>query len=557
MGEFKRTLVTSALPYANGPLHIGHIAGAYLPGDIFVRYSRLKGDDIVYICGTDEYGVPITISADKEGKTPQDIVDHFYPIIKNSFEKLGIKFDNFSRTTNPIHTETAQDFFLKFIEKDYLVKRESEQWFDPEKNMFLPDRYVTGTCPECGHEGAKGDQCEVCGKWYESVDLKNPISQLSGKTPILRKTTHWYMKFNEFQESLKDFIDTRKNWKNNVINYCKGWLDEGLEERAVTRDLDWGIPVPLEDADGKKIYVWFEAVLGYISATKEWAQKKGDPSLWEKYWKSEESRLIHFIGKDNIYFHALMFPAMLMGYGGYVLEDEIPANEFLNLKGSKLSTSRDHAVWLHEYLELFPPDPLRYVLAANAPEGKDTDFSWADFQSKNNNELADILGNFIHRTVTFVHKYFDGKIPARSELNESDKKLLSEIEKSVSKTGEAFSRFKVRDAVKYMMDLARAGNKYFNENEPWVTRKNDEERCATTLNMSLQAIKTLAVIAAPIIPFTSEKIWNILNLSETLNWKQAGVTDLKAGHELNIPEVLFAKIEDEIIEEQELKLEDR
>jgi len=321
MGEFKRTLVTSALPYANGPLHIGHIAGAYLPGDIFVRYSRLKGDDIVYICGTDEYGVPITISADKEGKTPQDIVDHFYPIIKDSFEKLGIKFDNFSRTTNPIHTETAQDFFLKFIEKDYLVKRESEQWFDPEKNMFLPDRYVTGTCPECGHEGAKGDQCEVCGKWYESIDLKNPISQLSGKTPILRKTTHWYMKFNEFQESLKDFIDTRKNWKNNVINYCKGWLDEGLEERAVTRDLDWGIPVPLEEAEGKKIYVWFEAVLGYISATKEWAQKKGDPSLWEKYWKSEESRLIHFIGKDNIYFHALMFPAMLMGYGGYVLEE--------------------------------------------------------------------------------------------------------------------------------------------------------------------------------------------------------------------------------------------
>ena len=364
------------------------------------------------------------------------------------------------------------------------------------------------------------------------------------------------MKFNEFQESLKDFIDTRKNWKNNVINYCKGWLDEGLEERAVTRDLDWGIPVPLEEAEGKKIYVWFEAVLGYISATKEWAQKKGDPALWEKYWKSEESRLIHFIGKDNIYFHALMFPAMLMGYGGYVLEDEIPANEFLNLKGSKLSTSRNHAVWLHDYLELFPPDPLRYVLAANAPEGKDTDFSWADFQSKNNNELADILGNFIHRTVTFVHKYFDSKVPARSELNESDKKLLSEIEKSVSKTGEAFSRFKVRDAVKYMMDLARAGNKYFNENEPWVTRKSDERRCATTLNMSLQAIKTLAVIAAPIIPFTSEKIWNILNLSETLSWEQAGVTDLKAGHELNTPEVLFAKIEDEMIEEQELKLED-
>ena len=554
MGEFKRTLVTSALPYANGPIHIGHIAGAYLPGDIFVRYSRLKGDDIVYICGTDEYGVPITISAEKEGKSPQDFVDHFYPIIKDSFEKLGISFDNFSRTSNPIHTETAQDFFLKLLEKDYLVKRESEQWYDPEKNMFLPDRYVTGDCPECGHEGAKGDQCEVCGKWYEAVELKNPISQLSGKTPILRKTTHWYMKFNEFQDSLKEFINTRKDWKNNVINYCKGWLDEGLEERAVTRDLDWGIPVPLEEAEGKKIYVWFEAVLGYISATKEWAEKKGDPSLWEKYWKSEDSRLIHFIGKDNIYFHALMFPAMLMGYGGYVLEDDIPANEFLNLKGSKLSTSRNHAVWLHEYLEAFPPDPLRYILAANAPEGKDTDFSWADFQSKNNNELADILGNFVHRTLSFVHKYFDGKVPAQSELNESDGVLLSHIEESILKTGEAFSRFKVRDAVKHMMDLARAGNKYFNENEPWVTRRSDEERCATTLNISLQSIKTLAVIAAPIIPFTSEKIWNILNLSETLNWAQAGVNDLKAGHDLNTPEVLFEKIEDEQIEEQEQKL---
>ena len=554
MGKFVRTLVTSALPYANGPLHIGHIAGAYLPGDIFVRYNRLKGNDIVYICGTDEYGVPITISAEKEGKTPQDIVDHFYPIIKDSFDKLGIIFDNFSRTSNPIHTETAQDFFLKFLEKDLLVKRESEQWYDPEKKMFLPDRYVTGSCPECGHEGAKGDQCEVCGKWYESVELKDPISLLSGKTPVLKKTTHWYMKFNEFQDRLKEFIDTRKDWKNNVINYCNGWLDEGLEERAITRDLDWGIPVPLDDAEGKKIYVWFEAVLGYISSTKEWAEKKGDPSLWEKYWKSEDTRLIHFIGKDNIYFHALMFPAMLMGYGGYVLEDDIQANEFLNLKGSKLSTSRNHAVWLHEYLEAFPPDPLRYILAANAPEGKDTEFSWADFQSKNNNELADILGNFIHRTLTFVHKYFDGKVPVQSKLNKSDGVLLKHIEEAVSKTGEAFSTFKVRNAVKHMMDLARAGNKYFNENEPWLTRKSDIERCATTLNMSLQSIKTLAVIAAPIIPFTSEKIWKFLNLSETLNWEQAGVTDLKAGHVLNIPEVLFKKIEDEQIEEQEQKL---
>jgi len=427
MGDFKRTLVTAALPYANGPLHIGQIAGAYLPADIFVRYSRLAGKDILFMCGTDEYGVPITITADKTGKTPQEIVDHFYSLIKDSFDNFGISFDNFSRTSAPIHTETAQEFFLKLLEKDFLVKRDSEQWFDTDKNMFLPDRYVTGTCPQCGSDDAKGDQCEVCGKWYESVDLIDPVSQLSGKTPVLKKTTHWYMRFDKFQDQLSEFLDSRSHWKANVMNYCRGWLKEGLEERAVTRDLDWGVPVPLEEAEGKKIYVWFEAVLGYISATKEWAQQQGKPDLWEEYWKSDDTRLIHFIGKDNIYFHALMFPAMLMGHGGYVLEDDVPANEFLNFKGRKLSTSKNYAVWLHEYLENFEPDPLRYVLAANAPEGKDSDFSWQDFQSKNNNELADIFGNFVHRTITFAHKYFDGKVPAAPDLSDIDTELLNRI----------------------------------------------------------------------------------------------------------------------------------
>ena len=556
MGDFKRTLVTSALPYANGPLHIGQIAGAYLPGDIFVRYSRLKGDEIIYICGTDEYGVPITISAEKSGTTPQAVVDHYYPLIKKSFEDFGISFDNFSRTSLPVHTETAQDFFTKFMEKGYLVKRESEQWFDTEKKMFLPDRYVTGTCPQCGSDDAKGDQCEVCGKWYDSIELKNPVSQLSGKTPELKKTWHWYMKFGDFQERLKEFIESHSHWKANVINYCRGWLEEGLEERAVTRDLDWGIPVPLDDAEGKKIYVWFEAVLGYISSTKEWAQKQGDPGLWEKYWKSDDTRLIHFIGKDNIYFHALMFPAMLMGYGGYVLEDNIPANEFLNLKGSKLSTSKNHAVWLHEYLQNFSPDPLRYALAANAPEGKDSDFTWAEFQSKNNNELADILGNFVHRTVTFVHKYFEGKVPPSSELSESDKKLILQLKESTQIVGEAYGEFRVKDAVKGWMNLARSGNKYFNENEPWVTLKSDPERCSTAINHAVQTIKTLAVLASPVIPFTSEKIWSMLNLDMEISWSEAGHVDIDAGHKLNEPTILFRKIEDEQIEAEESKLSD-
>lgn len=554
MGEFKRTLVTAALPYANGPLHIGQIAGAYLPADIFVRYSRLVGTDIIFMCGTDEYGVPITITAEKTGKTPQEVVDYYYAVIKDSFEKFGISFDNFSRTSAPIHTETAQDFFLKILEQDYLVKRDSEQWFDTDKKMFLPDRYVTGTCPQCGNEDAKGDQCEVCGKWYESVDLINPVSQLSGETPVLKKTTHWYMRFDKFQDKLSEFLDSRSHWKANVLNYCRGWLEEGLEERAVTRDLDWGVPVPLDGAKGKKIYVWFEAVLGYISATKEWAIQQGKPDLWEEYWKSNDTRLIHFIGKDNIYFHALMFPAMLMGYEGFVLQDNVPANEFLNLKGRKLSTSKNYAVWLHEYLENFEPDPLRYVLAANAPEGKDADFSWSDFQSKNNNELADIFGNFVHRTITFAHKYFDGKVPAASELTEIDSKLLKRIEESAILVGDAYSRFKVKEALRKLMDLAKECNKYFNENEPWLTRKSDIKKCATTINISLQAVKTLAVLAAPILPTTSDKIRQMLKIPEEFKWSDAGVADLKEGDELGEAVVLFTKFDDEIIEAEELKL---
>ncbi|MCK4966121.1 methionine--tRNA ligase, partial [bacterium] len=477
----ERYLVTSALPYANGPIHLGHIAGAYLPADIFVRYQRMKKQDVIFICGTDEHGVPITITAKNENSTPQQVVDKYYKIQKTSFEQLGISFDNFSRTSYKLHYETSQEIFLTLYKKNYLAEKKIKQFYCTHDKMFLSDRYVEGICPHCQTPGARGDQCEACGKWIEQTTLTEPQCKLCGNAPEIRETKHWFFKFGEFQDKLKKWINAKKDWKENVINFCNGWFNEGLQDRAVTRDLDWGIPVPLDEAKGKVLYVWFDAPIGYISSTKEWAQKKGDPDLWKKYWMNENTKLIHFIGKDNIVFHAIFFPAMLMGCGDYVIPENVPANEFLNIEGSKLSTSKNYAVWLNDYLDKFPPDPLRYCLSTILPESKDSDFSWKTLQARNNYELADILGNFINRTFIFAQKYFDNKIPQPSELRQEDRAMLETCRKSYGTVGGYIEKYQMRNAVKEMMDVARAANKYFNDEGPWKTVKDDKERCAATI----------------------------------------------------------------------------
>ena len=554
----KRYLITSALPYANGPLHLGHIAGAYLPADIYVRYLKLKGKEVAFICGSDEHGVPITLRARKEGVTPQDIVDKYHEMIKKAFTEFGIDFDIYHRTSSKLHHETASDFFKTMYDKGEFIEKEEEQYYDEKEQQFLADRYIIGTCPKCGYEEAYGDQCEKCGSSLSPKELENPKSRLSGNSPILRKTKHWYLPLDKYQnEWLEEWIDShKKDWKSNVYGQCKSWLNGGLQPRAVTRDLDWGVPVPVEGSEGKVLYVWFDAPIGYISATKAWAEENN--KNWKDYWQSDDSRLIHFIGKDNIVFHCLIFPSMLKAHGDYILPDNVPANEFLNLEGDKLSTSRNWAVWIHEYLQDFPgkQDVLRYTICANSPEQKDNDFTWKDFQNRNNNELVAILGNFINRTLVLTHKYYGGSVPERGSLTGFDKDTLAEmavIQKNLEKSIESF-RF--REAVKIAMDLSRLGNKYLADTEPWKVIKTDEERVKTIMNISIQISAALSIIIEPFLPFTADKLRKFLNISK-LTWDLAGSDSIiEAGHTINKAKLLFDKIEDEAIEKQIQKLMD-
>ncbi len=552
--KFKRTTVTSALPYANGPVHIGHLAGVYVPADIYVRYLRLKKEDVLFIGGSDEHGVPITIRAKKEGITPQDVVDRYHKIIKDSFEEFGISFDVYGRTTSEVHCETASEFFRTLYDKGEFVEKTSMQYYDEEAHTFLADRYITGECPHCHAEGAYGDQCEKCGTSLSPTDLINPKSAISGSKPVMRETKHWYLPLDKHEAWLRQWIlEDHKEWRNNVYGQCKSWLDMGLQPRAVSRDLDWGIPVPVEGAEGKVLYVWFDAPIGYISNTKELL-----PDSWEKWWKDPETRLVHFIGKDNIVFHCIVFPAMLKAEGSYILPDNVPSNEFLNLEGDKISTSRNWAVWLHEYLRDFPgkQDVLRYVLTANAPETKDNDFTWKDFQARNNNELVAVYGNFVNRALQLTQKYYDGVVPACGELTEYDRQTLDEFKDVKTKVEELLDAFKFRDAQKEAMNLARIGNKYIADSEPWKVVKTDPERVKTVIYISLQLTANLAIAFEPFLPFSSEKLRKMLNM-ESFEWNRLGRTDLLvSGHQLAKPELLFEKIEDDVIEAQVQKLLD-
>lgn len=552
--KFKRTLVTTALPYANGPVHIGHLAGVYVPADIYTRYLRLKGEDVIMIGGSDEHGVPITIKARKEGVSPQDIVDRYHKLIKESFEEFGISFDIYSRTTSEIHSKTASDFFRKLYDKGEFIEKVTEQYYDEEAQQFLADRYITGTCPHCHNERAYGDQCEACGSSLNSTDLIDPKSAISGSKPVLRKTKHWYLPLDKWEPFMRQWIlEEHKEWRPNVYGQCKSWIDLGLQPRAVSRDLDWGVPVPVEGAEGKVLYVWFDAPIGYISNTKELL-----PDSWEKYWKDPETKLVHFIGKDNIVFHCIIFPAMLKAEGSYILPDNVPANEFLNLEGDKISTSRNWAVWLHEYLNDFPgkQDVLRYVLTANAPETKDNDFTWKDFQARNNSELVAILGNFINRAVVLTHKFFDGKVPARNGLTDYDTATLAEISKIKADIENDLNNYRFRDAQKEAMNLARLGNKYLAETEPWKLAKTDMERVATIMNVALQIAANIAVAFEPFLPFSAAKIRRILHM-ENCQWDMLGNDNLlEAGKELAEPELIFEKIEDDAIEAQIKRLSD-
>lgn len=558
--EFKRTLITSALPYANGPVHIGHLAGVYVPADIYARYLRIKGEEAVFIGGSDEHGIPITVKARNEGVSPQDIVDKYHYLIKDSFEKFGISFDIYSRTTSEIHHKTASDFFLTLYEKGEFIEMETEQYYDEEAGQFLADRYITGTCPVCGNENAYGDQCEACGTSLSPTELIRPKSMLSGSIPVMRKTKHWYLPLNKHEEWLRKWIlEAHKEWRPNVYGQCKSWLDLGLQPRAVSRDLDWGIPVPLEGAEGKVLYVWFDAPIGYISNTKELClnnpEKYGD---WEKWWKDPETRLIHFIGKDNIVFHCIIFPVMLKAEGSFILPDNVPANEFLNLEGEKISTSRNWAVWLHEYLEDFPgkQDVLRYVLTAIAPETKDNDFTWKDFQARNNNELVGVLGNFINRVLVLTQKHFDNKVPSPGAFTDYDKKTLEELGNLRKAVEKNLDNFRFREAQQEAMNFAHLGNKYLAETEPWKTIKSDRERTATILYTALQMVANLSIVFEPFLPFSAEKIRQFLQI-DTLSWDRLGDTDiLPVGHELGKSELLFEKIEDEVIERQIQRLRD-
>ena len=552
--KFNRTLVTAALPYANGGVHIGHLAGVYVPADIYVRYLRLKKRDVLFICGSDEHGVPVTIRARKEGCTPQQVVDRYNKIIKESFEGFGISFDFFGRTTSEVHKKTASDFFRTLYDKGEFVEQESEQYYDEEAHTFLADRYITGECPHCHAEGAYGDQCEKCGTALSPTELINPRSTVSGSKPVLRKTKHWYLPLDKHQQWLEPWItEQHKEWRSNVMGQCKSWFDMGLKPRAVSRDLDWGIPVPVEGAEGKVLYVWFDAPIGYISNTKELL-----PNDWEKWWKSDDTRLIHFIGKDNIVFHCIVFPAMLKAEGSYILPDNVPANEFLNLEDDKISTSRNWAVWLDEYLRDLPgkQDVLRYVLTANAPETKDNNFTWKDFQARNNNELVAVYGNFVNRALQLTKKYYDSVVPAAGELTDYDRQTIEEFKDVKAEVERLIENFRFRDAQKEAMNLARIGNKYLADSEPWKVIKTDPERVKTILNLSLQLVANLAIAFEPFLPFSSEKLRGMLHIEEA-QWDRLGATDLlPAGHKLGEPALLFEKIEDSVVEAQVQKLLD-
>ena len=549
MGKnFKRTLVTCALPYANGPVHIGHLAGVYVPADIYVRYLRMRGEEVLYVCGSDEHGVPITIKARQLGCTPQDIVDKYHKIIDESFKGLGINFDIYGRTSSKVHEKNASEFFRKLYDEGKFITRESEQYYDPEAKTFLADRYIVGTCPKCGAEGAYGDQCEKCGSTLSPEELINPKSKLSGAEPIKKKTTHWYLPLQDYEQWLRQWIlEGHKEWRSNVYGQVKSWLDGGLQPRAVTRDLDWGVPVPVEGAEGKVLYVWFDAPIGYISNTQELL-----PDSWEKWWKSENTRLVHFIGKDNIVFHCIVFPAMLKAYGdGYILPDNVPANEFLNLEGDKISTSRGWAVWAHEYLKDFPgkQDVLRYVLTANAPETKDNDFSWKDFQARNNSELVAIFGNFVNRAVVLTHKYFGGKVPAAGELQPVDTEALAQIPQLKASLEKNIEGYHFREALKDAMSIARVGNKYISDTEPWKLAKTDMARTATILNVSLQICADLGIAFEPFTPFSAKKLREMIG--SPLDWELLGKSDiLEEGHQIGQAELLFSKVEDEEIQRQ-------
>ena len=551
---YKRTLITSALPYANGPVHIGHLAGVYIPADIYARYLRLKGEEVLFIGGSDEHGVPIALKAKAEGVTPQDVVDKYHNIIKKSFEDFGITFDIYSRTTSEIHYKTASDFFKTLYEKGEFIEKTSEQYYDEEAKQFLADRYITGECPHCQNERAYGDQCESCGTSLSPLDLINPKSAISGSIPVLKETKHWYLPLDKHEPWLRKWIlEDHKEWKPNVYGQCKSWLDMGLQPRAVSRDLEWGVPVPVEGAEGKVLYVWFDAPIGYISNTIEHS-----PNDWEKWWKSEDSKIVCFIGKDNIVFHCIVFPSMLKADGTYTLPENVPANEFLNLEGDKISTSRNWAVWLHEYLEDFPgkQDILRYVLTANAPETKDNDFTWRDFQARNNNELVAVFGNFVNRAMVLTHKYYDGKIPALGELTDYDKQTLEEFSGVKAEMEQYLNNYRFREALKEAMNLARIGNKYLADTEPWKLIKTDPERTATVMNISMQITANLAIAFEPFLPFSSDKIKQFVAKND-LSWSQLGNMDLlPVGHIVNAPELLFEKIEDEVIERQVQKLQD-
>jgi len=559
----KRFTVTSALLYANGPLHIGHIAGAYLPADIFVRYQKLKGHDVAFICGSDEHGAAITLQSKKDGVSPQEIVDKYHNINKAAFKDFGIDFSIYHRTSDKLHHETAQEFFKNLDEKQVFTKNTSPQFYDKENNQFLADRYINGECPKCNAEGAYGDQCEKCGSTLSPNELINPKSTLSGNTPIKKETTHWYLPMQNHEEWLKDWIENgklegkihhdSKLWRSQVLGQCKSWIDGGLKARAMTRDLNWGVKVPIKGGDGKVLYVWLDAPIGYISATKQWAKDSGEN--WEDYWKNEDTELVHFIGKDNIVFHCIMFPIILKAHGDYILPTNVPANSFLNLEGEKLSTSRNWAIWLHEYIKDFKgqEDALRYALCATAPESKDTDFTWKDFQARNNNELVAIFGNFINRVVVLTNKYWEGVVPERGDLEDYDKEVLDLLKNFPSKIGYSIEKYRFREALQELMNLARLGNKYLADTEPWKLKKTDEKRTETIMNIALQIVASLSILSEPFLPFGSKKLKEMLNISD-LNWEDASKNNLKGKSKINKASLLFPKIEDETIEIQILKL---
>lgn len=551
--DYKRYLITSALPYANGPVHIGHLAGVYVPSDIYVRYLRQQGKDVKFICGSDEHGVPITIKARKESVSPQDIVDRYHQLNKESFDSFGISFDIYSRTSNDTHHETASEFFMDLYEKGEFVEKTSEQYYDEDAKQFLADRYIKGTCPHCNYEEAYGDQCEQCGTSLSPLELINPFSALTGNKPIKKETTHWYLPLDQYEGHLRKWIlEEHKDWKSNVYGQCKSWLDDGLKPRAVTRDLDWGVPVPVEGGEGKVLYVWFDAPIGYISATKELTPD------WEKYWKDESTKMVHFIGKDNIVFHCIIFPSMLHRSDEYILPDNVPANEFLNLEGDKISTSRNWAVWLHEYLEEFPgkEDVLRYTLTANMPETKDNDFSWADFQARNNNELVAILGNFVNRALVLTHKYYNGEVPKPDTYTDFDQQTIDQYKSIREKVEKALDHYRFREALREAMNLARLGNKYLADTEPWKVVKTDEARTRTIMYISLQISAALSVLMEPFIPFSAQKLNDMVN-APGIKWQDIGSMEiLPSGHKINKAALLFEKVDDKVVEDQRKKLED-